>query len=418
MIPFAYRCMVIETFCRKVSKVPVTQIRRHHRGLLLGRLRAGGPLSRAALARDLGVSAPTVADILADLEAEGVVVAVGAGQSSGGRPPVLYGLRREGLLAIGMNVDAERISAVVSDLSGAVRAEADADCDLAAGQDAFVAALDDVAREILGTVERAEALAGVGIAVPAAMPHSRKGVFAPLDRPDWPGVHLPTLLRERCRLPVVVENRAHAVAVGEQLFGAGEGAPDLLCLMLGPGLGGAVISGGRLVVGGHGGAGALGRMVLDLPGPGTSAWEETGDGAPRTVNNSVSVSAITRTAAGRLQQAGRRSLRGVRTNRIDADLVIDAALAGDDLMADVLAGVGRQLGAVVAATLCVTDAGLVLLCGSTMRAGRLVTDPLWETARRLYPFPLPELRLGRLGPRAGPLGAAALVLRDLVSGVS
>jgi predicted NBD/HSP70 family sugar kinase len=388
--------------------VAVADIRRRNRALLLGRLRADGPLSRADLARDLGVSAPTVADILTALESEGVVVAVGEGRSSGGRPPVLYGLRMDGLLAVGVNVDATRVTAVVSDLAGGVRAEASAACDLAGGQDAFATTLTGVAQEIVGQVPRLDALAGIGIAVPAAMHHSRKGVFAPVGRRDWRGVDLPALLGRDGSLPVVVENRAHAVAVGEHLFGAGVGATDLLCLTLGPGLGGAVITGGRLVVGGHGGAGALGRMVLDPPGPAAVA-------KARTVDEVVSVMGIARTAAERTRAADTPAdTAEVAGATLDAEQVIDRALAGDATMAEVLADVGRCLGAVVAATLCVTDSGLVLLCGPTMRAGDLVAEPLRETARDLFPFPLPDIRLGRLGVRAGPLGAAALVLRDLV----
>ncbi|HEY6739383.1 MAG TPA: ROK family protein, partial [Actinopolymorphaceae bacterium] len=99
---------------------------------------------------------------------------------------------------------------------------------------------------------------------------------------------------------------------------------------------------------------------------------------------------------------------------LTVDDVIDAALGGDPAMREVLADVGRVLARAIASTLCVTDSRLVLLCGPTLRAGDLLVDPLREALAGIAPFEPPEIRLGRLGTHAGPVGAAALVLTDLV----
>ena len=315
---------------------------------------------------------------------------------------MLYGLRSDGLQAIGVNVDPDRISAVISDLSGAVRAEAVVDCKFAQGQRAFVAALELAVAQVLAGTGR-EQLAGIGVAVPATVRHSAKGIFAPTDDGDWSGIDLATTLGDRFGLTVVAENRAHAVGVGEYLFGAGRGASDLLCLRVGSGLGAAVIADGRLFTGGDGGAGALGRIAVGDPKrPGHR---------PVTVSDLVGAAAIARAAADR-RRAG---LSGAdASTRMDADAVIDLALAGDADMVDVLADVGRQLGAVVATALCVVDSDLVLLCGPTMRAGELVAGPLRDEVRSRFPFAAPDIRLGQLGRRAGPLGAAALVLTGLI----
>jgi predicted NBD/HSP70 family sugar kinase len=128
----------------------------------------------------------------------------------------------------------------------------------------------------------------------------------------------------------------------------------------------------------------------------------------------VGTSGITRAAVARLRKSRRRRLGGVPLSDVDVDVVIDQALAGDLLMAEVLAEAGRGLGAVVAATLCVTDSPLVVLCGSTMRAGELLVGPVRDVTNRRLPFAPPMIRLGRLGARGGALGAAALVLTDMV----
>jgi predicted NBD/HSP70 family sugar kinase len=381
--------------------------RKRNRALVLGTLRSDAPMSKAEIGRRLGLSVPTVAEILADFETEGVVAAVGEGPSSGGRRPMLYALRTRALRAVGVNVDPDRITAVVSDLSGQISAETTRAIDLADGDRAFVDALVDVIDHVLAADATTERLAGVGIAVPTMMRRSQKGRFTPLGHPSWNDVDLLAVLGERYGLPIVTENRAHAVGVGEYLFGAGRGTPDLLCLMVGSGLGAAILTGGELFTGGDGGAGALGRLLLEQPGRGDAR------SAP-TVGERVGAPGIARTAADRLRAAGQDAHRGVPVSELDVNHVIDAARDGDAVMVDVLADVGRILGAVVATTLCVTDSDLVLLCGQTMRAGPLIVDPLRDALESWYPFPLPRLGVGQLGVHAGPLGAAALVLTDLV----
>jgi predicted NBD/HSP70 family sugar kinase len=350
------------------------------------------------------LSAQSISEIMAELQADGHVAAIGSGTSSGGRRPLLYDLRQDSLRAVGVVVGSDQIAAVITDLSGEVYTEVTAPSALSDGPTAFVAALAWVLDEVLADQDHSR-FAGIGLGLPRTIHRREAGVVRLADSPLWrDGVDLPAAL-QRYQLPIAAENRAHAVAVGEHLFGSARGSDDLLCLMIDQGLGGAVIAGGRLFAGGDGGAGAVGRMRLDTP-----------DGAadPASVSDQVSRSGIVTTAQEKLRRARRRTLAGIRLSEIDAELVIDQALAGEPVMVEVLADVGRRLGAVVAASLCVTDSQLVLLCGSTTRAGALIIDPLMRELRHRWPFNLPEVRLGRLGRRAAVLGAAALVLTDKV----
>lgn len=374
------------------------KVREEHRAQVLRRLRSDGPLSRAVLARDLGLSAQSISEIMAELQVDGHVASIGAASSSGGRRPILYELRHDSLRAVGVHVGTGQVSAVITDLSGQIYAESVTECHWARDRAGFVAALQKVVKNL--TIEDSAPLAGIGLGVPATMHRSEEGVVRPAGASDWDdGVDLLAVL-EQFELPVIAENRAHAVAVGEHLFGAAQDNDELICLMLDRGLGGAVITGGRLFTGGDGGAGALGRMVLNIGAD------------PIRVADLVSAEAITGSALKRLRAAGREELAGVRLEDLDLDAVVDHAMSGDREMAEVMAEVGRCLGAVTAATLCVTDSQLVLLCGSVMRAGALIVDPLVKELTSRWPFEMPEVKVGRLGQRAVVLGAAALVLTD------
>src|SRR5690606_25202652 len=128
----------------------------------------------------------------------------------------------------------------------------------------------------------------------------------------------------------------------------------------------------------------------------------------------VGAEGIVRAARERLRLARRTTLNGVSRNRLTLEVVIDRALAGDAAMVATMADVGRTLGVAAAATLCVTDSTAVLLCGPTLRAGDLIAKPFTDMLHQRCPFAAPVVRIGRLGRRAGTLGAAALVLTDFV----
>ncbi len=63
--------------------------------------------------------------------------------------------------------------------------------------------------------------------------------------------------------PAVIENDVKAMGIGELNFGAAKGCTEALCLTVGTGIGGAVISGGRVLHGYAGGAGEIGHFSID-----------------------------------------------------------------------------------------------------------------------------------------------------------
>lgn len=88
--------------------------------------------------------------------------------------------------------------------------------------------------------------------------------------PNLPGVRhldLPKLLADEFAIPVAVENDGACAALAEHRFGAAQGFADALVLTLGTGIGGGIISAGRLLRGANGFAAEPGHMVADPAGP-------------------------------------------------------------------------------------------------------------------------------------------------------
>lgn len=152
---------------------------------------------------------------------------------------------------------------------------------------------------------------------------------------QWQNVPLQANLKKALDLPVVVINDVRAATWGEWLDGAGRGCDDLVCLFVGTGIGGGVVSGGRMLTGSSNTAGELGHMTVDLHGPPCTCGNR---GCLEALAGGWAIARRARQAVSEESTAGAKllDLVGNHPESITAQLVIQAAQAGDSLAVDVL----------------------------------------------------------------------------------
>ncbi|GHV33830.1 ROK family protein [Synergistales bacterium] len=127
---------------------------------------------------------------------------------------------------------------------------------------------------IAQTVRMAKTLgAGIpmGVCIPGGLDKARERALMISNFAGWNGLPIRRMFEDALDAPVAVENDANAYALGERLAGVARGMDDYIVITLGTGIGGGIVSGGRLLTGGHGMAGEFGHIVLgsDEPcGPG------------------------------------------------------------------------------------------------------------------------------------------------------
>ncbi|MEU9300239.1 ROK family transcriptional regulator [Streptomyces sp. NPDC048269] len=221
-----------------------------------------GPLSRTRIGHLTGLSKPTASQLLARLEAAGLVVATG---TDGGRPgpsAQLYAVNPRAAHVGGLDVTPGRVLAAVADLTGTVTGTHEVPYTEGKG------AVEHVVEALGGAVKAAglhlSDLHRAVIATPGAFdPQTGRLRYAS----HLPGWHSPTLLDELAAalpMPVEYENDVNLAAVAEQRLGAARGHEDFVLLWNEEGLGAALVLGGRLHRGWTGGAGEVG--FLPVPG--------------------------------------------------------------------------------------------------------------------------------------------------------
>ncbi|MFE0255247.1 ROK family protein [Streptomyces sp. NPDC059010] len=337
-----------------------------------------GPLSRTRIGKLTGLSKPTASQLLARLEAAGLVLATGTTEGRPGPNAQLYEVNPTAAYAAGLDVTPERIRAAVADITGrtvgsyelptpgrrpahpVVRQVTDA---LDGAVKAAGLARDDVHRLVIGT--------------PGAFdPNTGRLRYAS----HLPGWHTPALLDELAAalpMPVEYENDVNLAAVAEQRLGAARGHEDFVLLWNEGGLGAALVLGGRLHRGWTGGAGEVGF----LPVPGVPLVRQVTRANSGGYQELAGSQAVPRLAG----EIGMTDIPSGSYAEVAATLVQRAAAEDTVLNRLLLSTYATRLATGLASLVSVLDPELVVLSGASLTAGgevlrTLVQDELEELA--------------------------------------
>lgn len=111
-------------------------------------------------------------------------------------------------------------------------------------------------------------LVGIGIGTAGQIDFEKGKVLSgTANIKDWNDVALRDILSKKTDLPIYIENDVNVLALAEQQLGAGRNVENLICLALGTGVGGGVITGGELLRGAWGGGAELGHITVNMNGP-------------------------------------------------------------------------------------------------------------------------------------------------------
>lgn len=269
-IPAARRT-ALASKVRPGARVRPEHARRHNRVLVLQALYRAEGLSRADLAREVGLTRVTISDLVADLIADDLVVELGVrADSRPGKPATLLDINRAGfaILALDLSKDA-MFRGVVTDLDGIVLHREELDVTGLTGDDAIEAA--GVVLDRLQQAAQAPVL-GVGVGSPGIV--AADGTVLNAPNLDWYDVPLQSVLAQRSGLPVQVANDANSAALAERTFGGAD--ENLMLVRVGRGVGAGLVIGGSLVWGASSAAGEIGHVVVGTDGGETCACGKVG----------------------------------------------------------------------------------------------------------------------------------------------
>jgi predicted NBD/HSP70 family sugar kinase len=361
------------------------------RSAVLRAIALHGPISRADLARLLGLSGPTVTLVTKDLLAQGIVHEVDRAPSSGGRPATLLRLVSSAAVAVGVKLAPNRITGVHVDLAGEVVLRFDAPI-----RGTGAAAIAELITCLRANLPAGDVpLIGIGVGLPGVVAPGADGVTSS-SLMHWDDVPLAATLSAALNAPVVLDNDVNTLAVAETLVVRSPQVTDFLVVTIGRGVGLGIVAHDSVYRGAMG-AGEFGHIVIDPQGPvcecGNRGCLEAHIGDPAL-----------------LRQA--RAL-GLLDEQSDINALQALADAGDAQSAGIFAGAARLLGQHVANLVNILGPALVLVSGEGSRRWHLWRDA-FELAFRTSltrPFASVRVELDPWDDDRWAQGAASLVLR-------
>lgn len=326
-----------------------------------------GTLSRAEIARSLGLSRASLTRAMRILVAHRLVVEVGTGvRGATGRPSELLQSSSGQWEFLGVKLTRERLYAAVTDLGGRV---------LALHEEAVASTVPDaLADQICAVHERLRAahpaICAVGVSLPGdVLVRGGEAFVASSPFLGWTDVPFARMVRERTGLAAFTANDVHALTVKEHWFGAGAGRGSMALVTVGEGLGLGLIVNGQVSTGEHGRLGRIGHLPVLGGGP------DCGIGHAGCASSFLPSPVIVR-------NAGREGST--------YEQVVELARTGDEQAVAAFEDAGRALGVVLATAVHIADPAAVVLTGDGLPVYDLARSTVDEALRAaLAPYRQP-----------------------------
>ena len=296
----------------------------------------------------------------------------------------------DGKRVIGVDVGGTKVLAGIVDRDGRVERRREYPTGLGSEEE-LLAGLDESVEDLLG-----DDISALGFGIPSPLDQRTGRALQAVNLPLGSELDLRARMAERFGLPVGIENDANAATYAEFHFGAGREARTMVMLTLGTGCGGGAVVDGQLFRGWA----EFGHIVIvfdGLPCQGTC----TGRGHLEPYVTGVAAAKLAQEAFG---------------PAADAHRLVRLASEGDELARDILAGMGRHLGAGIGSLVNIFNPELVVIGGGFAAAGEFLLDPAREIVRREALAQAGDrLRIVRaeLGTAAGLIGAGLVAFDAL-----
>jgi predicted NBD/HSP70 family sugar kinase len=385
--------------------VAADELRRHNLATVLEHIHLSGPTSRSDLVAGTGLNRSTIADLIGELGALGLVEeGPGLTASGPGRPSPMVRTRPEGAVVLAIELSVDSIAVATVGLGGHVYDKMRVP--RPRGRFSPQETVQDVAKlaePFLASLPAQHVLSGVGAGV-AGVTRRSDGFVHLAPNLGWRNVPLGAMLAAELGLSgqVLVANEADLGALAEHRRGAGTGVAHLIYVSGEAGIGAGLIVDGKPMLGSTGYAGEVGHTLINPDGQpcrcgAIGCWEtEAGEAA------------LARQAGLMLSPNGMGIL----------DTIVARANAGNDLTIQALAEIGRWLGLGIGNLVNIFNPELVVLGGFYHVLFPFLESSVVEGARLRSlagPGAVARITSSGLASDAPLVGAAELALSGVIA---
>ncbi|HEX7976802.1 MAG TPA: ROK family transcriptional regulator [Anaerolineales bacterium] len=353
-------------------------LRNIHRHAILDLIRfTPGGISRAELARQVGLTRSAVTPIINDFLRADMVRETESGPAGGGRRPILLEINPQRGYVVGVDIGATHLSLLLADMAARVVSEFEAPFDVSQGPQVCLPQIDRHVRTLLDQAGKSyQDVLTFGVGVPGPIAGDGGEVVAPPIMPGWDNFPIRASLQEMWGCAVSLNNDAELGALGEWAYGAGRGERNLVYIKVGSGVGAGLILDNRIYRGATGTAGEIGHVTIQENGPLCTC------GNRGCLEALAGGRAIAQQACRAVQSGQRTALSAIHPpDKITAKDVTAAARRGDLVAQKIVMEAGCYLGTAIAGLINLLNPGIVVVGGGVAQTGDLLLEPIRQAVR-------------------------------------
>ncbi len=383
-----------------------TTIRDINKRIVLNYVRDRSPISRAEIARETALHRSTVSVIVDELQNAGLIVEIGSGDSTGGRKPTLFELRKGTPVAIGIDLTPRTTTIAAADLAGTILEKetfsTSPDADFMSGQ---------IVDRVMRLKDRLN-VSGleVGFSVPGLV-DQKLGRIYHVPYFDWRDWDICQKLEAATGMRITVENDANATALAELWFGHEKirKIDTFVMVLVGEGVGTGIIFDGQVYRGEMGAGGEFGHMIA-----GSDAPVDCSCGSRECWEAYSSDRATVERYKMRLKDDD------LKQNNMDVSDIVELATNGEKHAVEAVRETAYYLGNGISNLIVGLSPQVVVVSGKMTKAWDQFSDQLYRIYERsvLAGLPQTELIPSSLGDSPTLIGAIGLVLARKFGSVS
>lgn len=371
-----------------------------------------GPLSNLDLGRHLLMTAPSVTGLLKELIKDGIVKPEGHGVSNGGRKPMMYGLVPDFGYILAVDMDQYNTRMAIFNMHNVkVIPETSFRLKLDNEKKTLDLLIDEIRSFIkLSDIDISKFL-GIGLSIPGIV-NTKLGINYTFLRTDK-NKSLQSLLEDEFQIPVFIENDASILALAESRLGLAKGLDDVLVVKMHWGIGLGMILNGQIYRGHAGMAGEFSHIPLSDNEIMCQCGKQ---GCLETETSALVLAKLAQEGIRNGQLSSLQNMVNEDLEKIEADMVVKAAIMGDQYSVQILSQVGYKLGKGISILIHLFNPEMIILSGSLARANQFILVPIQQALNK-YCIPriqdTTKIAITSLEENAGLIGGLVLVVENI-----
>jgi len=391
-----------------------------NKSIIFHYLRENSPISRAAISKELKISAPAVSRVIEKLILEGFVLEKEKQETKSGKRPTLLEINKHKGLVLGIDLGTEKITVAVMNYKGDIIRKyfGDKINDSSEIQekilDEISMVLEDCKNNKLG-LEINPKINAICIAIPADVdPVTGKITGAPLYG-SWKDLNLKEIIKSSFDIPVYIENNVNLAVWGEKKSGLGKNYNSLAFIEVSNGVAAGIIIDNSLHRGENGYSGEIGFTII---GSENLGFEIKNKGF---LEKTASITSIHKRILESLKPTEKSMILGLAGNdygKITPALICEAAIKKDIIASEAINNSVKFLSIAIINLILILNPQIIVMGGYICNlpfVNELFIEPIKAYVKKSIPFGMPGIELSNLGDEAGIIGACYMAMESVLT---